>query len=107
MQHESAVIWKLERPKSALPNSCFWTWDHSTNWCLDDPGMQTGGCYKSSKSGATADKAAGGKGPVSDGGRRVENPYNANAKWPLSRADNGRLEKRAKGLEPSTASLEG
>ena len=29
----------------ALPNSYFWTWDHSCNWCLDDPGIQTSGCY--------------------------------------------------------------
>ena len=28
-----------------LPNSYFWTWDHSTNWVLDDPGNQTRGCY--------------------------------------------------------------
>jgi hypothetical protein len=38
-------IWRLSRPKSALPNSFFWTWDHSTNWMLDDPGMQVDGCY--------------------------------------------------------------
>src|SRR5438874_1282181 len=31
--------------KSALPNSYFWTWDHSTNWVLDDPGTQVSGCY--------------------------------------------------------------
>ena len=37
--------WNLERRGSALPNSYFWTWDHSTNWVLDDPGLQTGGCY--------------------------------------------------------------
>jgi len=37
-------IWKLERPKPALPNSYFWTWDHSTNWMLDDPGMLNWGC---------------------------------------------------------------
>jgi hypothetical protein len=30
---------------AALPNSYFWTWDHSCNWCLDDPGLQTSGCY--------------------------------------------------------------
>ncbi|MBI2438718.1 MAG: hypothetical protein HYV36_07905 [Lentisphaerae bacterium] len=36
---------KLERPKSALPSSYFWTWDHSTNWFVDDPGLQIGGCY--------------------------------------------------------------
>ena len=41
----SKVGWKLDRPKSALPNSYFWTWDHSTNWVLDDPGMQVTGCY--------------------------------------------------------------
>lgn len=45
MQRENALIWRLERPKPALPSSYSWTWDHSTNWCLDDPGMQTGGCY--------------------------------------------------------------
>jgi len=28
----------LERPKPALPSSYFWTWDHRTNWVLDDPG---------------------------------------------------------------------
>ena len=37
--------WRLERPAPALPNSYFWTWDHSTNWVLDDPGIQTSGCY--------------------------------------------------------------
>lgn len=38
--------WKLDRPtKSALPASYFWTWDHSANWVLDDPGIQTSGCY--------------------------------------------------------------
>jgi len=37
-------IFKLSRPKSALPNSYFWTWDHSTNWVLDDPGNQANGC---------------------------------------------------------------
>jgi hypothetical protein len=36
----------LARPQTAaLPNSHFWTWDHSTNWMLDDPGMQISGCY--------------------------------------------------------------
>lgn len=39
------MIWQLSRPKPALPNSQFWTWDHSTNWMLDDPGMLTSGCY--------------------------------------------------------------
>ena len=29
----------------ALPNSYFWTWDHSTNWVLDDPGLQNEGCF--------------------------------------------------------------
>lgn len=38
-------LWRLARPKSALPNSFFWTWDHSTNWVLDDPGLQVDGCY--------------------------------------------------------------
>jgi hypothetical protein len=38
-------VWPLERPPSRLPHSYFWTWDHSTNWVLDDPGMQTWGCY--------------------------------------------------------------
>ena len=38
--------WKLQRPpKAALPNSYFWTWDHSCNWVLDDPGLQNFGCY--------------------------------------------------------------
>ncbi len=32
---------------SALPNSYFWTWDHSTNWVLDDPGIQNEGCFNS------------------------------------------------------------
>lgn len=40
------MIEKLHRPSPpALPSSYFWTWDHSTNWMLDDPGMQTIGCY--------------------------------------------------------------
>jgi hypothetical protein len=33
--------------KPALPNSYFWTWDHSTNWVLDDAGAQVAGCYNS------------------------------------------------------------
>jgi hypothetical protein len=37
-------IWKLDRPRPALPNSYFWTWDHSTNWMLDDAGMLNFGC---------------------------------------------------------------
>lgn len=37
--------WKLSRPEPALPNSFFWTWDHSTNWVLDDPGILNFGCY--------------------------------------------------------------
>ncbi|MCC6397469.1 MAG: hypothetical protein IT282_10655 [Bacteroidetes bacterium] len=38
-------IWKLDRPsKPALPYSYFWTWDHSTNWMLDDPGILNFGC---------------------------------------------------------------
>jgi len=38
-------IWKLQRDKPALPNSYFWTWDHSTNWMLDDPGNLNFGCH--------------------------------------------------------------
>ena len=42
----SGHAWQLERPaRAALPNSYFWTWDHSCNWVLDDPGLQTSGCY--------------------------------------------------------------
>ena len=37
-------MWKLDRPKAALPNSYFWTWDHSTNWVWDDPGVLNFGC---------------------------------------------------------------
>lgn len=37
-------MWQLSRPKPALPSSYFWTWDHSTNWVLDDPGMLNYGC---------------------------------------------------------------
>ena len=37
--------WSLERPVPALPYSYFWTWDHSTNWMLEDPGLQMSGCY--------------------------------------------------------------
>jgi len=40
--------WQLERPKKpALPDSYFWTWDHSTNWVWDDPGMLNYGCNNS------------------------------------------------------------
>ena len=35
---------KLTRSKPALPNSYFWTWDHSTNWVLDEPGLYNIGC---------------------------------------------------------------
>jgi hypothetical protein len=38
------MIGSLSRPRPALPNSYFWTWDHSTNWMLDDPGMLNFGC---------------------------------------------------------------
>src|SRR6266853_2683624 len=38
------LIWSLSRPKPALPTSYFWTWDHSTNWMLDDPGVLNFGC---------------------------------------------------------------
>ncbi len=39
------MTWQLARPKPALPSSYFWTWDHSTNWVLDDPGVLNYGCY--------------------------------------------------------------
>ncbi|HOJ09938.1 MAG TPA: hypothetical protein PK733_05025 [Clostridiales bacterium] len=39
------MIWNLSRTKPALPNSYFWTWDHRTNWVLDDPGILNFGCY--------------------------------------------------------------
>lgn len=35
----------LTRPKPKLPNSYFWTWDHSTNWVLDDPGLVNFGSW--------------------------------------------------------------
>lgn len=40
----SFPIWRLDRPKAALPSSYFWTWDHSTNWMWDDPGILNFGC---------------------------------------------------------------
>ncbi|MFB3891228.1 MAG: hypothetical protein ACE15C_04300 [Phycisphaerae bacterium] len=36
--------WTLDRPESALPRSFVWTWDHSTNWVLDDEGLLNFGC---------------------------------------------------------------
>ena len=63
--------------------------------------------YKSSTTGATADETAGRKAWASDRGGRAGNPCNTNAKRPQSFADNGRRQQRAKGVEPSTASLEG
>ena len=42
------MLFELKRPKPALPNSYFWTWDHSTNWILDNPGVVNFGCYKHS-----------------------------------------------------------
>jgi len=39
------MIFNLTRPASKLPNSYFWTWDQSTNWVLDDPGMVNFGCW--------------------------------------------------------------
>ncbi|HUW55950.1 MAG TPA: hypothetical protein VMZ92_04895 [Planctomycetota bacterium] len=36
--------WKLSRGEPALPHSYFWTWDHSANWVLDDPGLLNFGC---------------------------------------------------------------
>ncbi|GDY19216.1 hypothetical protein LBMAG56_05610 [Verrucomicrobiota bacterium] len=41
---DQRAIWSLPRPKPALPNSYFWTWDHTTNWMLDDPGVLNFGC---------------------------------------------------------------
>ena len=38
------MTWQLSRPEPALPSSYFWTWDHSTNWVLDDPGTLNFGC---------------------------------------------------------------
>lgn len=38
------MAWQLSRPTPALPYSYFWTWDHSANWVLDDPGLLTWGC---------------------------------------------------------------
>lgn len=35
---------KLTRPLSKLPESYFWTLDHSTNWVLDEPGIYNFGC---------------------------------------------------------------
>jgi hypothetical protein len=29
---------------ASLPITYLWTWDHSTNWVLDDPGLQVAGC---------------------------------------------------------------
>ena len=34
---------KTEKP--AFPLRYYWTWDHSTNWVLDDEGNQLSGCY--------------------------------------------------------------
>lgn len=39
------MILHLQRPQPALPNSYFWTWDHSTNHVLDDPGVLNYGCH--------------------------------------------------------------
>ena len=37
-------MYHLDRPsRAALPASYFWTWDHYTNWVLDDPGIQAYG----------------------------------------------------------------
>lgn len=41
---KGAYTWNLSRPKPALPLSYFWTWDHRTNFMLDDPGMLNYGC---------------------------------------------------------------
>jgi hypothetical protein len=37
-------MFQLSRPKSAMPSSYFWTWDHSCNWMLDDPGLWNADC---------------------------------------------------------------
>lgn len=37
------MIFNLNRKNPALPKSFFWTWDQSTNWVLDDPGLQNFG----------------------------------------------------------------
>lgn len=34
---------RLEKP--AFPLRYYWTWDHSTNWVLDEPGNQFSGCH--------------------------------------------------------------
>ncbi len=49
------LTWKLDRPaRPALPSSYFWTWDHCTNWMLDDPGIQAwGACNPYLKQPAT------------------------------------------------------
>ncbi|NQU10337.1 hypothetical protein HQ590_06085 [bacterium] len=39
------MTWQLDRPQPALPLSFFWTWDNSTNWVLDDPGVVNWGCH--------------------------------------------------------------
>jgi hypothetical protein len=45
MIHPTGVLmFDLPRPTPAMPSSYFWTWDHSCNWVLDDPGIWTGGC---------------------------------------------------------------
>jgi hypothetical protein len=37
-------MFNLSRPTPAMPSSYFWTWDHSCNWVLDDPGIWNAGC---------------------------------------------------------------
>ncbi len=32
------------RERPALPRNYYWTWDHSTNWCLSAAGQQESGC---------------------------------------------------------------
>ena len=39
------MIFNLSRQKSMLPSSYFWTWDQSTNWVLDDPGIVNFGSW--------------------------------------------------------------
>jgi len=58
-------------------------------------------------SGATADKPGERRRTSHGRGADSETPCFIDEKRPLSSADNGRPKKRAKGLEPSTFSLEG
>ena len=63
--------------------------------------------YKPCITGATADKTAGRRARTTDRGKHAENPCRINSKRSSSFSDNDRPQKRAMGLEPTTASLEG